>query len=286
MAEIKSILVPTDFSEHAGHALHLARQLALKQKASLQLLHVVEQTGSHYLTAVSGGSQDQLDNVYVVKLIEKVKGDLQLVANKLAREGIKTTYKIKIGNPFKQISSHIKSDNHDLIVMGTQGASGVEEIMVGSNTEKVIRHAKCPVISLKGPVELDQMDHIVFAISHFGSNEYFAEKLKSIQRLFGAKIHLITINTPSNFLTERDINKSLNEFVSHHELENCSIHGYSDNTEEEGILHFAEDCEADAIAMATHGRTGITHLLTGSLSENMVNHANFPVITFPLKHRD
>ena len=265
MAEIKSILVPTDFSEHAGHALHLARQLALKQKASLQLLHIVEQTGSNYLTAVSGGdSQDQLDNVYVVKLIEKVKGELQLIANELAEEGIKTTYKIKIGNPFKQISSHIKSDNYDLIVMGTQGASGMEEIMVGSNTEKVIRHAKCPVISLKVPVEVDQMDHIVFAISQFGSSEYFAEQLKSIQKLFDAKIHLVTINTPGNFLTERDITKSLNEFVNHHELENCSIHSYSDITEEEGIVHFAEDCEADAIAMATHGRTGIIHLLTGS----------------------
>jgi len=286
MTQIKSILVPTDFSEHAGYALQLARQIALKQKASLQLLHIVEESGSHYMTAMSGGSHDQLDNVYVVKLIEKVKGDLQLVANKLAAEGIKATFKIKIGNPFKQISSHIQSDNHDLIVMGTQGISGVEEIVVGSNTEKVIRHAKCPVITLKAPVELDDVDHIVFAISYFDSEEYFATQLKAIQEMFSAKVHLVTVNTPSNFLTERDMISSLNNFVSNYQISNCSIHSYSDATEEEGIVHFAEDSEADAIAMATHGRTGITHLLTGSLSENLVNHAKLPVITFPLKHRD
>ena len=57
---------------------------------------------------------------------------------------------------------------------------------------------------------------------------------------------------------------------------------YSDVTDEEGLLHFAEDIEADAIVLGTHRRTGIGHLLAGSLSENMVNHSKTPVITFPL----
>jgi nucleotide-binding universal stress UspA family protein len=279
---MKTILVPTDFSEHANHALDLAKQLALKHEMAIHLLHIVEQPGSQYITPVTGGAHDQMENVFVLRMIEKVKAKMQETANELAQEGIKTTFKVKIGNPFKQISSQIKGENYHLIVMGTQGASGLDEVMVGSNTEKVIRHATCPVVTLKEKADLDKIDDIVFAMSYFGQNGYLAEQLKEIQQLFMARVHLVTINTPGNFLVERNVASSLNKFIEEHQIDNYTINIYSDITEEEGIVHFAEDQNANAIAMATHGRTGISHLLTGSLSEDIANHSMLPVITFPL----
>jgi len=279
---MKSILVPTDFSDQAGFALDLARQLAIEHGASVHLLHIVEQPGSHYLTAVSGGVHDSTDNVYVMQLIERVKVQLQTAANKLAKEGIKSTYKIKIGNPFKHISSQIKDSEFDLIVMGTMGISGISEILVGSNTEKVIRHANCPVITLKNQVTLNHVKNIVMAVNYFELDEYFAGQVKLIQDLFTAKAHLVTINTPGNFVIQRDVTQALNEFVEKYQIPHYTINIYSDISEEEGILHFAEDIKADAIAMATHGRTGIGHLLAGSLTEDMVNHSVLPVMSFPI----
>ena len=279
---MKTILVPTDFSEHANHALDLARQLALKHEMAIHLLHIVEQPGSQYITPVTGGAHDQMENVFVLRMIEKVKAKMQETANELAQQGIKTTFKVKIGNPFKQISSQIKGEDYHLIVMGTQGASGLDEVMVGSNTEKVIRHATCPVVTLKEKADLDKIDDIVFAMSYFGQNGYLAEQLKEIQQLFMARVHLVTINTPGNFVVERNVASSLNKFIEEHQIDNYTINIYSDITEEEGIVHFAEDQNANAIAMATHGRTGISHLLTGSLSEDIANHSKLPVITFPL----
>jgi K+-sensing histidine kinase KdpD len=167
--------------------------------------------------------------------------------------------------------------------MGTQGASGIDEIVVGSNTEKVIRHANCPVITLKEEVNLDQIKDIVFAIGYYDQNDYLANQLKEIQGLFKAKVHLVTINTPGNFLIERNVASALNKFIDQYQITDYTINSYSDISEEEGIVHFAEDQNADAIAMATHGRTGISHLLAGSLSEDMVNHSKLPVITFPLE---
>jgi len=207
------------------------------------------------------------------------------MANELAQQGIKTTFKIKIGNPFKHITSQIKSEDYGLIVMGTQGASGIDEIMVGSNTEKVIRHSNCPVITLKEEVILDDIKDIVFAFGFFDQNDYLARQLKQIQSLFSAKVHLVTINTPGNFLIERNVVTSLNKFIEQYQINDYTINIYSDISEEEGIVHFAEDQKADAIAMATHGRTGISHLLAGSLSEDLVNHSKLPVITFPLEAR-
>ena len=277
-----SILVPTDFSEQAGFALDLAAQLAKQENASLQILHVVEQPGSYYLTAVGGGAHDQIDNVYVLKLIERVKVQLNSLVSKLTNEGIDAKYRIKIGNPFKHISEEIQGESIDLIVMGTQGISGIDEVLVGSNTEKVIRHAACPVITLKTAVDLEKLDNLVFAIGQYAPFDHMALQLKTIQAWFGAKAHLVTINTPNSFLVERAGIKRLAEFVAEYEVENYSINVYSEITEEEGILHFAEDIEADAIVMGTHGRTGISRLLAGSLSEKMVNHSKTPVITFPL----
>ena len=282
---MKSILVPTDFSDHAGYALDLAKQLAHKHGSSILLLHIVEQPGSQYLTPVSGGVQDQIDNVYVLKLIEKVKAQLRAITQDLSQQNIQATYKIKIGNPFKHISSQIKEEKFDLIVMGTRGITGMDEVMVGSNTEKVIRHANCPVITLKEKVDLDAIKNMVFAINYFEQTDYLANQLKEIQKLFSAKVHLVTINTPGNFLIERSVASALNEFVNSNQIDDYTVNIYSDVTEEEGILHFTEDRNADAIAMATHGRTGISHLLAGSLSEDLVNHSKLPVITFPIKVR-
>ena len=281
---MKSILVPTDFSDEAGYALDLARQLAKAHKASIHLLHIVEQPGSHYLTAVSGGAQENLDNVFVLRLIERVKVQLQTTANKLAGEGIEATFKIKIGNPFKHISGQIKSEDYDLIVMGTMGISGISEVIVGSNTEKVIRHANCPVITLKNAINLNHIKDIVLTVNYYELDEKLADHVKIIQDLFTAKVHLVTINTPSNFVIQRDVTKALSSFVEKYKIPHSTINIYSDITEEEGILHFAEDHKADAIAMATHGRTGLSHLLAGSLTEDMVNHSVLPVMTFPLKY--
>ena len=279
---MKTILVPTDFSDQAGYALDLAKQLATNQDALIHLIHIVEHPGSHYLTAVSGDINQSMDNVYVLQLIERVKTQLQKIVNDLANEGIAATYKIKIGNPFKHISSQIKDESYDLIVMGTLGTSGISEVLVGSNTEKVIRYANCPVITLKNPVNLNHVKDVVFAVNHFNARDNLANQLRILQDLFTAKLHLVTINTPGNFLIQREVTNSLKSFVEEYQIPHYSINIYSDITEEEGIVHFAEDINADVITMATHGRTGISHLLAGSLTEDIVNHSTLPVVTFPI----
>ncbi len=280
---MKTILVPTDFSEHANYALDLARQLAVKHGMKIKLMHVVEQPSAPYITAVSGGMHDQLGNVYVMRFIEKVKAQLEVITSELAKEDIESEYQIKIGNPYRNISTEIKKEPCELIVMGTHGTTGIDEMLVGSNTEKVVRNAHCPVITLKGPVTLEGINDLVFAASYFDRGEYMALELKNLQQLFDAKIHLLTINTPSNFLSERDGMSNLLQFAKEHHLQDYTVNIYNDLMEEEGIRHFAEDRQADMIVMATHGRTGIGHLLSGSLSEQVVNHAVLPVITFPLK---
>ena len=74
----------------------------------------------------------------------------------------------------------------------------------------------------------------------------------------------------------------MEDFVSETSAKNVTTHIYNDINVEKGILHFAKSIDADLIGMCTHGRKGISHFFNGSISEDLVNHAKRPVITFKI----
>jgi nucleotide-binding universal stress UspA family protein len=171
----------------------------------------------------------------------------------------------------------------ELVIMGTKGSGGLEGALIGSNTEKVVRNAKCPVLTLKNAVVPANIKDIVFATNLTEDQEELIIELKKLQKLFGARLHIVKINTPNHFEPERNIRVQLNEFVTKYAIENYTLNIYSHTHEEDGIIYFAEDINADLIALGTHGRTGILHLLSGSIAEDVVNHAKRPVWTCRLK---
>ena len=98
----------------------------------------------------------------------------------------------------------------------------------------------------------------------------------------GAQINLLYVNTPSNFTTTIEVNQIMEEFVKDLDLENYTLNVYNDTSVEKGILNFAKETNANLIGMTTHGRKGLAHFFNGSISEDLVNHANMPVITFKI----
>jgi hypothetical protein len=122
--------------------------------------------------------------------------------------------------------------------------------------------------------------NIVYATSIKDDETSFSKILKIAQRLYNSTIHLVRINTPSNFLPDRHIKKSMEDFAGRLLLENYTLNIFNDTTEEEGILHFAESIHADLIGLATHARSGFVHLLTGGISDGVVNCSKRPVLTY------
>jgi nucleotide-binding universal stress UspA family protein len=95
-------------------------------------------------------------------------------------------------------------------------------------------------------------------------------------------VHLLKVNTPKNFERSEDTLKAIDAFLQHHELRKFTTTVYNDLSVEEGILNFARSIDTDLIAMATHGRTGFFHVVNGSLTEDIVNHTTFPVLSVKL----
>jgi nucleotide-binding universal stress UspA family protein len=287
---VKKILVPTDFSEQANFALDFAYQIARKSNAEIHLLNVIDYPGLS--TAWSGGMNviggaeppfDNLDESFITGLIDKAKEEMKTMVLKLNEHEVTIHETIEIGNPYFVITEKIDNEDINLVIMGSKGASGLEEVLIGSNTEKVVRHAICPVITIKQKREFDKIHKIVLASNFEGDQSHVVEELQKLQHIFNAEFHLVRIITPNNFESTRTIHKQMQDFVSAYHIENYTLNIYNDFMEEDGIIYFAQDIEADMIAMATHGRTGIMHLLSGSIAEDVVNHAKRPVWTCRIK---
>jgi nucleotide-binding universal stress UspA family protein len=164
--------------------------------------------------------------------------------------------------------------------MGTSGHSKFEEMIVGSNTEKVVRHAKCPVLTVHEKPDGKDFVNIVYASCLNDNEKAFAAVVQNAQEMYNAKIHLVRINTPMNFQPDHEVKRVMQEFARKVKLKDYTMNVFNDRSEEEGILHFASSVNADLIAMATHGRTGFARVLVGSITEDVVNHASKPVLTF------
>ena len=280
---MKTILVPTDFSDQATYALDLAYDIAKKSGASIKVLNVVEAPAESSFNAMGEAStSDGLNSVYFVQLVKGVEQRLVAIDNDAKYSDVKLEGYVEVGNPYESISRTIVDHEVDLVVMGTLGSSGLEEIFVGSNTEKVVRRAHCPVLAVKEAVHAQEIKNIVLATNLRDDHQGLFTELTKLQQLFDATIHIVRINTPSSFENDRYYKTEMEKFAQQYGLTNYTLNVYNDSDEEDGIIYFAEQIHADLIAMGTHGRSGISRLLSGSIAEDVVNHAKRPVWTFKL----
>lgn len=282
---MKKILVPTDFSNAATWALEVAAKIAAKAQIEIVLLHVIEQPVSESFNASGEVETSSLweDKLFTVKMIERGKALLDAAARPLQEQGLRVKQEIRIGNPFHGMQTIIADHHVDLIVMGTSDHSKIEEWLIGSNTEKVVRYAKCPVLTIHHRMSEEGIKNIVYATSLSEIEHDFAAVVKSAQELLGSVIHVVRINTPMNFRPDPEVKNAMENFVRRAHLQNYTLNIFNDVSEEEGILHFASSVQAGLIAMATHGRTGFAHVLAGSIAEDVVNHSMRPVLTFVVR---
>ncbi len=278
---MKNILVPTDFSDEANNALNLAHIVASKLGADINLLHVVEAPGaSSFKVTGETDVSSSMDDVYVGMVVGKAKESFEEIASSSKYEGVNINYDIKVGNTFNTIFQKVAELGCQMIVMGTQGSSGLDEIFIGSNTEKVVRTAGCPVLSLKTEADESVFNDIVFATDMGENQGGMVSQLKEFQSAFNSTLHIVKVNTPNTFQSDRITKAQMRKFVEMHSIENCTTNIFNDTLEGDGIMYFAQDINAGMIAMATHGRTGLSHLFSGSIAEDIVNHAKRPVLTF------
>ncbi|WP_394760054.1 universal stress protein [Flavobacterium sp.] len=274
---MKRILVPTDFSENAEHALKVAAQIARDTNGEIFLVHMLE-LPSQMADAVSGGAAVPEIMLFLNKAHEK----LEEVLTRDYLEGIKVSEAVKLESAFEGIIKSSKKNNIDLVVMGSHGTSGFQELLIGSTTEKIVRSSEAPVLVIKHDTNNFKTDRFVFASDFSKEVKKPFEKIIAFANIFGSHLDLVMINTPNSFKTTLVAQKIMKEFVADFPITNYSLHIYNDANIETGVLNFANSVNADLIGMCTHGRTSLYHFFNGSVSEGLVNHASKPVVTFKI----
>ena len=274
---MRKILVPTDFSEHAEYALKAAAKIAHKINAEILILNLLD-LPSHMNDAVSSG----VNIPEVMLFLSKTNERLEDLSESDYLDDLKVSTVAKIERAFEGIVAYSKLHDVDLIVMGSHGQSGLQELLIGSNTEKIVRASDIPVLVIKKSDDDFETKNVVFA-SDFSKeiSKPFA-KLVKMANTFDAHLNLVMINTPNSFKSNQVAEQIMADFVRNYDFDNYSTHIYNDTNVEKGILNFANKVNADLIGVCTHGRTSFAHFFVGSISEDLVNHASRPVLTFKI----
>jgi nucleotide-binding universal stress UspA family protein len=274
---MKRILVPTDFSEHAENALKAAAIIAKKNKCEIFLLHLLELPNQMNDAITSGGSIPE-----VMLFIKKANERLQKIKEQPYLNGISVNASVQFERAFNGILSFNKKNKIDLIIMGSHGTSGIEEVLIGSNTEKVVRLSDIPVLVIKKDVGELNFKNIVFASDFSKEIRKPFKKMVEFVEIFDANLFLVMICTPNSFKTTLNAEKTMKDFIENYDIKNYSLHIFNDTNIENGITNFSKTIDADLIGLCTHGRTGLAHFFNGSISEDLVNHTTKPVITFKI----
>lgn len=274
---MKRILVPTDFSKHAEYALRVAAQIARENNSEIILLHMLELP--HQGTDALGSGSD-IPEIMFFK--NKAISNLEDLMDVDYLKGITVSEIIQFEKAFEGILGVSKKNNVDFIVMGSHGASGFQEMFIGSNTEKVVRFSEVPVLVIKNETQSFTAKNLVFASDFSQEIKKPFRQLLEFAKGFDANLKLVMVNTPNTFKPTAVAEKIMKDFMAEFDYPNHSLHIYNDVNVEKGILNFANSVNADLIGMCTHGRTGFAHFFNGSISEDLVNHTVRPVITFKI----
>ncbi|WKZ60612.1 MAG: universal stress protein [Cyclobacteriaceae bacterium] len=278
---MKKILVPCDFSEQAVSAFRFAIDVATQAKGEIHLINVVEIPVLHDSVLMPVMA---FEEALFKELREKAEKQFKKLREKYAPEKMKVTSQVIFGPVSHMLADYIEEKGIDLVVMGTKGASGVREVLIGSKAEKMVRNSAVPVIAVKKYVKAASIKNIVFPNTlNTEHQEDLVMKVKALQNFFKATLHIVWINTPTNFTRDSVTHKRLQAFAKRFMLKDYTINVFNDPYEEAGTINFAHEIGADMIAMGTHGRKGIAHFFSGSVAEDVVNHVDCPIWTYAIK---
>lgn len=276
---MNKILVPTDFSEQAVNALKVAAQLAKKHHGEIYLLHMLELPLGLIDPVLGSRTNDLPEALFFMKLAKKRFREIRTQAY---LEGIIIHEIVQFHAAFEGIMETSKEHGCDLIVMGSKGASGFKDMFIGSNTEKVVRTSETPVLVIKKEHPHFEVKDFVFATDFSPGSRSVMPQVIHVARFLDAKLHLVYVNTSSNFHSSRDTDLQMEHFMDEFDFQDFTLNVHNDSSVETGILDFARKLDAGLMGIATHGRKGLAHFFNGSVSEDLVNHAKRPVITFKL----
>lgn len=269
---MKTILVLTDFSEHAFYALKVAGAIARRVHAVIRVVHACDlptigaKQSAYYedfYNEIKENARDQLGMLAKSKILSDVQVETFLVTDKTAW----------------RVSEDPKFGKADLILIGSHGKSGLNRMIIGSNADKIVRMSEAPVLTIKNEPDDFSIKRMVLASDFREDVVSVYKKIKFLITAYRPELYLLKVITPSDFESTPLSFRLMHDFIQMNSLKKCSINIFNGYSIESGIIDFNEQIGADLVAIPTHGRTGFSHLINGSLAESLAKLEPKPVLS-------
>ncbi len=269
------ILVPTDFSIYAHHAMEMAQFIATSMDGEIHFYHSANVPDDWEDLSAEERHLDEVNKKVAIRSGKRLDQLIQECENK----SIKCFGHFTGGKFIDNIHEVLDKHSFDLIVMGSHGVSSKEEWFIGSNTQKVVRRLHIPTLVVKRkPLDVHFKEVVFTSEMLKRDEESFRHFLAFLAPFKPDIIHLLMINTGSFFNQPSILTKeSIKEFEQIAAGYNCQSHFYTDYSVEAGIRHFTEEQKLDLVGISSLYSNKIKRIFQGSIVEMLVNHSEAPV---------
>ena len=294
---LKSILVPVDFSPFSENAVDYALFLAEKCCAKITLFHAITLFHEEF---------EESEHFEAFKeLVEKKEKECaqRLGSHCAVGEGRGVSIESVITRGFSAadlILDRIAQNNDDLAVMGTHGRAGLSKWLLGSVAQKVIRHSQVPLVTIHKEYKKHKIKNMLVPVDFSDYSRQAVEYGIEIAKTFQAKLYFLFVVTmgdheeyynvawepflKANPQFKKDIKQRLVDFTGLSKAE--AIYDVVEGKPHQEIKEYAESHRMDLVVMGRHGTGALEHMLMGSTTERVVQMSPLPVLTVPGKSSD
>lgn len=284
---MKRILVPTDFSACAGNAVDFAIQSAKILPVEVVLLHSYELSGNLYTDYM--GVNKEFNQSLIFEANDQL---IQTQKDILEKSGIDVKAVFFRGTLQDGIAQTIDAEKIDLIIMGTTGASGMEERIWGSTTAAVIGHTHLPVLAIPKDYTWKKPERILVSTNHFEKEPAILNFIFEMAGLYMADVHVAVFTDEDDDLAETMIEygrqiRAYSDFLKKEYRESSVITKNIFGEEfEKTICDYLEEQQIDLLVMITYQRSFWDRIFHPSITKRMSYHTHVPLLAIPAEKKE
>ncbi len=271
---MKRIIVPIDFSKYANNAFLNALKIAEKSGAAITCVNVVATN----LDWTKLSDKEKAKHQEILDIQDESKLKLQEFVKSHDPKKVKVSFVIETGVPHERIIALAGKEKADLIVIGAYGKGHESGKFIGSNLQKVLRNAPCPVLGVKKLMSGNDLRKMVFASLFEANSQPAFKKMMPLIKALGTSVHFLFVNTPAKFATTDKVETLMHHFGKDYKDLTIHQHIYNDKEPEKGIMAFAHKKKAGFIGIATQAKKSAAAYHVG-VTETVLFKTDIPVLS-------
>ena len=277
---MKKILVPTEFTYLSKCALNLGVQLSKAANSSMSVVSVIEPNYNSFMEEGEQYSHDPTSSLKNISITEKARERMHERAEEISQmlpESSSVAPKIIYGKKVEALVKEIEESKPDLVIIGGDLYEQEEKFATD-----FLKSSPAPVVILKCMISgLDRFKDIVLLADIENDSSQLISRVKDLQELLQAKIHVLRVNTPRNFLAPKKCTATLEQYASMHSLEDITLISLDATTEMSGLFSYAETIDNAFLCLGIHERGLLEKLMVKETNpDEVIINSMHPVWTY------